>query len=208
MIIGRYEIIASWREQLEFSLKTVTKMIGYSMWMAFVFSRILNNCKTPPASPRPRASCGLLRPCLLLDSQRTHAGMVVRHRLGHHLRLGGDAGCRPADARSVPIRRDRLGRPADRRHVPGHRLNDAGRRDPIACHGCVVHTEHPDHRCRRTKGLTKVRDDDAQPLARVSTLLDTIPKIEPHPEHPGGQLRPQKFGKTLPFVLCFHRLCG
>ena len=38
-----------------------------------------------------------------------------------------------------------------------------------------------------------------QPLTRVATLLDTIPNIEPHPEHPASELRPNKFEGYIKF---------
>jgi ABC-type multidrug transport system fused ATPase/permease subunit len=38
-----------------------------------------------------------------------------------------------------------------------------------------------------------------QPLTRVATLLDTIPSIEPHPEHRGGELKPAKFDGRIEF---------
>ena len=38
-----------------------------------------------------------------------------------------------------------------------------------------------------------------QPLTRVATLLDTVPKIEPHPENPGLQLKPEKFQGLIEF---------
>eukprot|EP01048_Picozoa_sp_COSAG05_P011689 COSAG05_NODE_1119_length_5816_cov_7.262375_5_plen_258_part_00 len=38
-----------------------------------------------------------------------------------------------------------------------------------------------------------------QPLTRVATLLDTIPSIEPHPEHPASELRPSKFEGRIEF---------
>lgn len=38
-----------------------------------------------------------------------------------------------------------------------------------------------------------------QPLSRVAALLDTVPTIEPHPEHPGGELKPSKFEGRIEF---------
>lgn len=38
-----------------------------------------------------------------------------------------------------------------------------------------------------------------QPLNRIATLLDTVPKIEPHPENPGLQLKPEKFNGRIEF---------
>lgn len=38
-----------------------------------------------------------------------------------------------------------------------------------------------------------------QPLTRVATLLDTVPTIEPHPEHPASELRPTRFEGKIEF---------
>lgn len=38
-----------------------------------------------------------------------------------------------------------------------------------------------------------------QPLTRVATLLDTVPSIEPHPEHPASELRPTRFDGKIEF---------
>jgi energy-coupling factor transporter ATP-binding protein EcfA2 len=38
-----------------------------------------------------------------------------------------------------------------------------------------------------------------QPLTRVATLLDTVPTIEPHPEHPASELRPARFEGKIEF---------
>jgi len=38
-----------------------------------------------------------------------------------------------------------------------------------------------------------------QPLSRVAALLDTVPTIEPHPEHPAAELKPEKFDGRIEF---------
>ena len=38
----RYGIVARWREQLEFSMKSVQRICWFSMWMAWVASQLFN----------------------------------------------------------------------------------------------------------------------------------------------------------------------
>ena len=38
----RYGIVARWREQLEFSMKSVQRISWFSMWMAWVASQLFN----------------------------------------------------------------------------------------------------------------------------------------------------------------------
>jgi ABC-type multidrug transport system fused ATPase/permease subunit len=38
-----------------------------------------------------------------------------------------------------------------------------------------------------------------QPLTRIATLLNSVPKIEPHPENPGKRLKPDKFIGCIEF---------
>ena len=39
---SRYQIISSWREELEFSMTTLKRFVFGTMWMSFVASRIMN----------------------------------------------------------------------------------------------------------------------------------------------------------------------
>jgi ABC-type multidrug transport system fused ATPase/permease subunit len=123
----RYSIVSSWREQLEFSMKSVKRITFYVMWMAFVASRIMN----------------------------TYWGIS---------------------------------------------FVSLGKLDPGTLVLAVYQFDGIVWGARQIVDLFPALAQMMQPLTRVATLLDTVPKIEPHPENPGLQLKPDKFEGRIEFA--------
>eukprot|EP01048_Picozoa_sp_COSAG05_P013909 COSAG05_NODE_1527_length_4634_cov_4.068137_1_plen_456_part_00 len=123
---NRYRIISSWREQLEFSMTTLKRFIYFTMWMAFVASRILN----------------------------TYAGInfVTKGTL---------------DAAKLVL--------------------------------CVYQFDGITWGVRQIVDLVPEVARLMQPLTRIATLLNSVPKIEPHPENPSLMLAPLKFNGRIEF---------